>query len=119
MPFSDGPNSTFYPDKTYVDIKRPDEYTQPSNLTTFNTSNNYNPATTIFGNSMPIALHETGTALQPDYMFPNTAPWILWNIWATYENTAQSGFTFNTIDSLKATYASQYTITRDEIPNLK
>jgi beta-mannanase len=119
MPFSGSPSASFYPGKAYVDIGGPDEYTQPSNLATFNSSASYNPAVAVFGSSMPIALHETGTAVQPDYMFPNTAPWILWNIWATYENTAQSGFTFNTIDSLKAAYASQYTITRDEIPNLK
>jgi len=119
MPFSGSPSSAFYPGKAYVDVGGPDEYTQPSNLATFNASTNYNPAATIFGSSMPIALHETGTAVQPDYMFPSTAPWVLWNIWATYENTAQSGFTFNTLDSLKAAYASQYTITRDEIPNLK
>ena len=119
MPFSGSPNASFYPGKAYVDIGGPDEYTQPSNLATFNASTNYTAAASVFGSSMPIALHETGTAVQPDYMFPNTAPWILWNIWATYENTAQSGFTFNTVDSLKAVYASQYTITRDEIPNLK
>ncbi len=119
MPFSGGPSASFYPGKAFVDIGGPDEYTQPSNLATFNAATNYNPAAAIFGTSMPIALHETGTAVQPDYMFPNTAPWVLWNIWATYENTAQSGFMFNTVDSLKAAYASQYTITRDEIPNLK
>jgi beta-mannanase len=119
MPFSGSPNAAFYPGKAYVDIGGPDEYTQPSNLATFTASTNYNPAAAILGSSMPIALHETGTAVQPDYMFPNTAPWVLWNVWSTYENTSQSGFTFNTIDSLKAAYASPYTVTRDEIPNLK
>ena len=67
---------------------------------------------------MPIAMHETGVALQPNSMFP-AYPWLLWNVWATYENTVQGGFTFNTVASLQAAYASQYTITRDEIPNLK
>jgi len=43
----------------------------------------------------------------------------MWNVWATYENTVISGFTFNTVASMQAAYASQYTITRDEIPSLK
>jgi beta-mannanase len=119
MPFSGSPSSAFYPGKNYVDIGGPDEYTQPSNLLTFNASANYNPAVSVLGSTMPITLHETGSAVQPDYMFPTTAPWVLWNVWANYENTAQGGFTFNTVASLQAAYASQYTITRDEIPNLK
>jgi beta-mannanase len=119
MPFSGSPSSAFYPGKAYVDIGGPDEYTQPSNLLTFTASANYNPAANILGSSMPITLHETGTAPQPDSMFPSAAPWVLWNVWASYYSGAQSGFTFNTVASLQQAYASQYTITRDEVPNLK
>ena len=119
MPFSGSPSSAYYPGKALVDIGGPDEYTQPSNLLTFNASSNYGPATTVFGGAMPIALHETGTAVQPSTMFPTTAPWVLFNVWATYENTAISGFMFNTVASMQAVYASSFTITRDEIPSLK
>jgi beta-mannanase len=120
MPFSGSPSAAFYPGKAFVDIGGPDEYTEPANLLTFNASSNYAPATAALGTTMPIALHETGTALQPDTMFPNpTAPFIMWNVWATYENTTISGFTYNTVASMTAAYASQYTITRDEVPNLK
>jgi beta-mannanase len=119
MPFSGSPSAAFYPGKALVDIGGPDEYTEPANLLTFTSSGNYAPATAALGTTMPIALHETGSALQPDSMFPNpTAPWIMWNVWATYENTVISGFTYNTVASMTAAYASQYTITRDEVPNL-
>ncbi len=118
MPFSGSPNSAFYPGKPLVDIGGPDEYTKPTNLLTFNASANYGPAANVLGNTIPMALHETGSAVQPDSMFPTAAPWILFNVWATYENTVISGFTYNTVASLQAAYASQYTITRDEVPNL-
>jgi len=120
MPFSGSPNAAYFPGKAYVDIGGPDEYSQPANLLTFTASGNYNPAANIFGAAMPIALHETGSALQPNSIFPAGAtPWIMWNVWATYENTVISGFTFNTLASMQAAYGSQYTVTRDEIPSLK
>lgn len=120
MPFSGSPNAAYYPGKSVVDIGGPDEYSKPANLLTFTASGNFNPAAGIFGNSMPIALHETGSALQPDSIFPAGAtPWIMWNVWATYENTVIGGFTYNSLSSMQAAYASPYTITRDEIPNLK
>jgi beta-mannanase len=120
MPFSGSPNAGYYPGKAFVDIGGPDEYSKPANLLTFTASGNYNPAASIFGSSLPIALHETGSALQPDSIFPAAAtPWIMWNVWATYENTVIGGFTYNSVASMQAAYASPYTITRDEIPNLK
>jgi hypothetical protein len=118
MPFSGTPASAFYPGSAYADIGGPDQYTQPTDLLTFNASGNWSASVSVLGNTMPIAMHETGVALQPNSMFP-AYPWLLWNVWATYENTVQGGFTFNTVASLQAAYASQYTITRDEIPNLK
>jgi len=120
LPFSGSPNAAYYPGKAYVDIGGPDEYSQPTNLLTFTASGNYNPAANVFGTTMPIALHETGSALQPNSIFPGAGtPWIMWNVWATYENTVISGFTFNTLASMQAAYASQYTVTRDQIPSLK
>jgi Glycosyl hydrolase family 26 len=116
MPFSGSPNSAYYAGKAFVDIGGPDEYTKPTNLLTFNSSGNYPSASGIFGTAMPITLHETGAALQPDSMFPAaTAPWIMWNVWAGYQTMTA----YNTVASMKAAYASKYTITRDLIPSLK
>ena len=114
MPFSGNVDSAFYPGDGYVDIGGPDQYTQPSNLMTFNASDNWNPSVAVLGNSMPITMHETGSALQPDSMFPSY-PWVLFSVWATFETDP----TYNTVDSIKAAYASQYTLVRDDIPNLK
>lgn len=120
MPFSGSPSAAFYPGKAFVDIGGPDEYSEPSNLLTFTSSGNYAPATAALGTTIPITLHETGSALQPNDMFPNpTAPFIMWNVWATYENTTIGGFNYNTVASMTAAYNSQYTITRDKVPNLK
>lgn len=119
IPFSGSPSAAFYPGKAYVDLGGPDEYTKPTNLQTFNASSNYGPAVAVLGNTMPIALHETGTAVQGNSMFPSAAPWVLFNVWATYENTVIGGFTYNTVASLQAAYASSYTVTRDLVPNLK
>ena len=62
---------------------------------------------------MPIALHETGVVPQPSTMFPTAAPWVLWNIWAGYQISE------NSLANIRSAYSSSYTITRDEVPNLK
>jgi beta-mannanase len=118
MPFSGAPSSAFYPGKALADIGGPDEYSKPTNLLTFNASSNYGPAVGVFGGTMPMALHETGAVVQPDSMFPTAAPWILFNVWATYENTVIGGFAYNTLASMQAAYASQFIVTRDKVPNL-
>jgi hypothetical protein len=67
----------------------------------------------IAGSTMPLTLHETGKIPQPSTMFPTAAPWLLWNVWAGYETSD------NSVSDIKSAYGSTYTITRDEIPNLK
>jgi hypothetical protein len=108
LPFSGSPNSGYYPGKAYVDIAGPDTYAtnQPFAST-------YSSAHNVLGTGVPIALHETGTIPQPASMFPATAPWLLFNVWAGFETSA------NTVATLRSTYTSPFTITRDEIPNLK
>jgi hypothetical protein len=64
-------------------------------------------------------LHETGTIPQPSAMFPTTAPWLLWNVWATYENTMAESFTWNTDATVKQAYADAHTVTRETLPSLK
>lgn len=108
MPYSGSPTASFFPGKDSVDISGGDTYgTNPP------FGSLYNSVKGIIGSTMPNALHETGTIPQPSTMFPTTAPWLLWNVWAGYETSA------NTVTTIKSAYASSYTITRDEIPNLK
>jgi hypothetical protein len=111
MPFSGSPSAAFYPGKAYVDISGGDTYGTNQPFASL-----YTACRNIVGTTMPIPLHETGTVPQPGTgtaMFPTTAPWLLWNVWAGYETSA------NTLASMQAAYASPFTVTRDEIPNLK
>jgi len=108
MPFSGSPSSAYYPGKAFVDVTGGDTYaTNPPFSSLYNASRN------VGGATIPLALHETGVVPQPSTMFPSTAPWLLWSIWAGYEKSN------NTIANIISAYSSPYTITRDEVPNLK
>lgn len=121
MPYSGAPNREFYPGKDSVDLGGADEYALPTDQPF---TRLYTACSKVFGTTMPIPLHETGTIPQPDQMFPTAAPWLLWNTWAGYFKGSWDSGTgqkveFNTDDDIKKAYASPYTLTRDEIPNLK
>jgi hypothetical protein len=108
MPYSGSPSATDYPGKALVDITGGDTYgTNPP------FGSLYSSCRGIAGTTIPLALHETGSVPQPSTMFPTAAPWLLWNVWAGYE-TSQ-----NSIANMISAYSSPYTITRDEVPNLK
>jgi hypothetical protein len=108
MPFSGSPNSAYYPGKAFVDVTGGDTYgTNPPFSSLYTASRN------VGGATIPLALHETGVVPQPSTMFPSAAPWLLWSIWAGYEKSN------NTVANIISAYSSPYTITRDEVPNLK
>ena len=67
----------------------------------------------MVGGQVEQCVHETGVVPQPSTMFPSSAPWLLWSIWAGYESSN------NTVATISSAYSSPYTITRDEVPNLK
>jgi beta-mannanase len=106
MPYSGSPTASFYPGKAYVDIGGGDTYGTNGPFASL-----YNSCKGIFGSTMPIPLHECGTAPLPSTMFPTTAPWVLFNVWAGYETSQWP--------NLKTIYADAHTVTRDEIPSLK
>ncbi|HKO50038.1 MAG TPA: glycosyl hydrolase [Polyangiaceae bacterium] len=111
----DGAMADFWPGKEYADLGGIDQYdkgTQPF-------ANLYAGTKAVVGPTMPIPLHETGTIPQPSAMFPTAAPWLMWNVWATYQNTAAEGYTWNTPETIKSAYADSHTITRETLPNLK
>ena len=108
MPYSGSPTGSYFPGKGAVDISGGDTYATNPPFTSL-----YNSMKTIVGSTMPIPLHETGKIPQPSTMFPSTAPWLLWNVWAGYETSN------NSLSEIQSAYSSPYTITRDEIPNLK
>jgi Glycosyl hydrolase family 26 len=109
MPFSGSPDKEKFPGKALVDITGGDTYgTNPPFASLYTAAKN------VGGSTMPLALHETGSVPQPSTMFPTAAPWLLWSVWAGYET--MNG---NTDAKFVSAYASPYTITRDEVPNLK
>jgi len=108
MPFSGSPNSGFYPGASAVDIVGPDTYATNPPFGSL-----YSSTASIAGSTMPIALHETGSIPQPSTMFPSAAPWLLWSVWAGYQVSN------NSLSNIKSAYASPYTVTRDELPDLK
>jgi hypothetical protein len=113
----DGALSAYNPGKAYLDLGGIDEYDDPS-MEPFTTQ--WNSAKGVFGSAGPIPLHETGAIPQPADMFAgNKAPWVLWNVWATYENTAQSGVTYNTAATIMKAYSDSHTVTRESLPSLK
>jgi len=109
MPFSGSPNAAFYPGPEYLDLAGPDTYDQGEPFVAM-----YDTTRSIVGTAIPIPLHETGTIPDPERMFANgAAPWVLFNVWAGYQ------INNNDVAAIQRTYASEYTITRDEVPNLR
>jgi beta-mannanase len=110
MPFSGSVPSAFYPGKDYLDIAGPDTYDTNQPFASL-----YSSAKGVIGGALPIPLHETGSIPTPSAMFPSAAPWVLFNVWATY----QSDGSHNTLANIESVYADSHLVTRDEIPNLK
>jgi len=111
----DGAMAEYWPGKDYTDLGGIDQYdkgTQPF-------ASLFTGTKAVVGSTIPIPLHETGTIPQPSAMFPSTAPWVLWNVWATYQNTNAEGYTWNTPESIKSAYADSHTVTRELLPSLK
>lgn len=111
LPFSGNPSAAYFPGKAYVDIAGPDTY----ELTGQPFAGLFSTTKSVVGSTIPITLHETGKIPNPANMFPSAAPWVLFSVWCGYENDS----TKNTVAEVKATYSSPYTISRDEVPNLK
>lgn len=107
-PSSGTPNAAWYPGKEYLDVAGPDTYATNPPFTSM-----FNAARGIIGATVPITLHETGVVPQPNTMFPNTAPWVLFSVWAGYQSSN------NTLNDMRSAYESSYTLTRDEVPDLK
>ncbi len=101
-------NAQWYPGKEYLDVAGPDTYTTDPPFASI-----FQAARGVIGPTVPITLHETGVVPQPDTMFPDTAPWVLFSVWAGYQ------ISNNGVDTMQSAYASSYTLTRDEVPNLK
>lgn len=107
FPSSGSPNASIYPGKAYADLAGPDTYGTNQPFTRL-----YGTARGVFGDNMPIPLHETGTIPDPTAMFDgNAAPWVLFSVWAGYEKSA------NSVANLQRTYGHERTINRADLPS--
>ncbi len=109
-PSSGTVDASWYPGKALLDVAGPDTYASDPPFSAM-----YAASRAVIGATVPIPLHETGTVPQPSTMFPSSAPWVLWNIWAGY----QSDGTHNTVATVRTAIESPYTINRDDLPDLR
>lgn len=107
FPSSGSPNASIYPGTAYSDLAGPDTYARNQPFTQL-----FRTARGIFGETVPIPLHETGTIPDPEAMFNNNAaPWVLFSVWAGYEMSN------NSVADLQRAYTHERTLNRDDLPS--
>ncbi len=112
LPYNGSPQASFYPGKEYVDIGGADNYNKANDYSPMTSI--FNAAKTVFGDTMPIALHECGPVPDADQLQSSKTNWVFFSIW-----TQPYPEQYSTVDELKKVYSSSYVITRDLMPNLK
>jgi hypothetical protein len=74
----------------------------------------FNTCRSLYGSTMPIALHENGPIPDPDQLQSTGTHWVLFGTWHGNHLTAS-----NPADHLRRVYNHAYVVTRDELPNLR
>jgi hypothetical protein len=111
-PFNGNPAAAWYPGKQYVDIGGADTYAGDHGPLT----SMYNSARSVFGSSMPIALHENGPIANPAQLQSSGTKWVLFNTWHTSWITDTSR---NSANDIRLFYTGSYVLPRDEVPSLR
>ncbi|MFL5308074.1 MAG: glycosyl hydrolase [Polyangia bacterium] len=112
LPYDGSPDASFYPGKSFVDIGGADTYAGDGNYDAQNSL--YKKCVTVFGSTMPIALHECGPIPDPAQMMSTGTKWVLFSVWTAPYYQSPS----NSVSHLQSVYTSSYVITRDEMPAL-
>jgi len=112
LPYDGSPDASFYPGKSLVDLGGADIYAGDGNYDPQNSL--YKKCVTVFGSSMPIALHECGPIPDPTQLMSTGTKWLFFNVWTApyYESPS------NSVSHLQSVYTSSYVLTRDELPVL-
>lgn len=105
-----GDMGAWYPGDSYVDLVGADSYDAGPN------GDLYEDIEKVAPEGMPIVFHECGTIPTEKQMKKADAPWLFFMVWHTDHLTNGE---FNTKDSLKEIYNSDYFITLDELPAFK
>jgi len=112
LPFDGSPDASFYPGKSMVDLGGADTYAGDGSYDPQNAL--YKKCVTVFGPTMPIALHECGPIPDPTQLMSTGTKWVFFNVWTAPYYQSPS----NSVSHLQAVYTSNYVITRDEMPGL-
>jgi beta-mannanase len=112
LPYDGSPDASFYPGKEYVDIGGADNYNKAYDYSPMTSI--FTAARTIFGTTMPIALHECGPVVDPDQLQSSKTNWVFFSIW-----TQPYPEQYSTVAELQKVYSSSYVVSRDGVPNLK
>lgn len=115
-----GQNKDWYPGDKYVDIVSWDIYAEERDYSSY--SGTFAEATACYDETKLIALSENGVVMDPDNMFRDNARWLFWGTWVG-DFVVDEGLFLNQKYTEKSmlikAYESEYTLTLDELPNLK
>jgi hypothetical protein len=112
LPYDGSPDASFYPGKSVVDIGGADTYAGDGNYDPQNAL--YKKCVSVFGSTMPIALHECGPIPDPTQLMTTGTHWVFFNVWTAPYYQSPS----NSVSHLQSVYTSSYVVTRDEMPVL-
>ena len=117
-----GQDPEWYPGDEYVDIIGIDIY--PGKQVTSPQTNTFVELLSWTDSPKLITLSENGCVFDVDLAVRDQSMWLYWNTWEgefVLKNNNFVGYaeTYTTEEVLKKAYESEYTITRDELPDLK
>lgn len=116
-----GQDKEWYPGDDVVDIVSTDIYAGEQVYASQSAS--FISCSECSGERKLIALSENGCIPDPDLMHRDNARWLLWNVWGDDYCIKWGEAVYNEQytdeEMLKKAYGSEYTLTLDELPNLK
>lgn len=114
-----GQSADWYPGDDYVDIVSWDIYAGEHQYGSC--SGTFAEAASCYGETKLIALSENGTVMDPDLTFRDNARWLFWGTWSGefVTNGMLLSEQYTEKEMLIKAYESDYTLTLDELPNLK
>lgn len=114
-----GQNADWYPGDDVVDIVAWDIY--PGEREYGSYSSTFAKCADCFGETKLIALSENGCVMDPELTHRDNARWLFWGTWSG-EYCVENGVLsekYTDKSMLQKAYDSEYTLTLDELPNLR
>lgn len=116
-----GQSKDWYPGDEYVDIVSWDIYAGEHQYGS--QSGIFAQAVDCYNETKLVALSENGTVMDPDLMFRDNARWLFWGTWsgefAVIKDIPAISERYTEKYMLIKAYESDYTLTLDELPDLK